>query len=278
MRISILLLLLISMVPGWTKVAYLTTEELNQVLAQVIRQADSTLRRQIIGKTLTELGDEKRMLKFVGLAEEQLGDVFNPMHDEGKLAEIIEIACRLTKKDNQTYSYLSSLLAVYQRNNIGQKATNFSLVTASGDTLFLSDIPATHTLVMFTDPKCDACARAKQRMKQNEQLQQLVQSGELNIMTVSVYGRPEDTVGVEQEIFIEGYNPDQEIVTKNLYTLPTVPLFYLLDSNKVVLVKNEPSLNRIISYLNQAPNSTEYTPYPQEAAETFLQHEHREPK
>ena len=49
---------------------------------------------------------------------------------------------------------------------------------------------------------------------------------------------------------INGWNKNQDIEQNETYSLPTLPLFYLLDSYKKVLLKGEASLNRVLRYLH----------------------------
>ena len=49
---------------------------------------------------------------------------------------------------------------------------------------------------------------------------------------------------------INGWDCRQEIESKQTYDLMTMPLFYLLDSDKHVILKNEASLNHVLRALN----------------------------
>ena len=46
-------------------------------------------------------------------------------------------------------------------------------------------------------------------------------------------------------MLINGWNQSQQIEYAELYDLPTLPCFYLLDKDYTVLIKNEGSLNKV---------------------------------
>ena len=59
------------------------------------------------------------------------------------------------------------------------------------------------------------------------------------------------------DFIINGWNKNQDIANHDTYLLPTLPLFYLLDSDKKVLLKNETSLNKVLNYLDMESSKKE---------------------
>ena len=53
------------------------------------------------------------------------------------------------------------------------------------------------------------------------------------------------------KMMINGWNQSQSIEQGELYDLPTLPCFYLLDKDYKVLIKNEGSLNKVEAKLKE---------------------------
>ena len=75
-----------------------------------------------------------------------------------------------------------------------------------------------------------------------------------SILTVVGIYPYENTNEWRQESFpdfiINGWDYKQQVEGEETYDLMTMPLFYLLDRDKRVLLKNEASLNRVLKVLN----------------------------
>ena len=52
-------------------------------------------------------------------------------------------------------------------------------------------------------------------------------------------------------MMINGWNQSHQIEYAELYDLPTLPCFYLLDKDYKVLIKNEGSLNKVEAMLKK---------------------------
>ena len=56
------------------------------------------------------------------------------------------------------------------------------------------------------------------------------------------------------------WNYTQKIFDEETYVLPSTPLFYIVDSNMTVLMKNEASLNRVETALRRLMLSSDNRP------------------
>ena len=61
---------------------------------------------------------------------------------------------------------------------------------------------------------------------------------------------------------INGWNQSRQIEYAELYDLPTLPCFYLLNREHKVLVKNEGSLNKVEAVLKALTTASEVGPQP----------------
>ena len=63
-------------------------------------------------------------------------------------------------------------------------------------------------------------------------------------------------------MMINGWNKSRQIEYAELYDLPTLPCFYLMDKEFKVLVKNEGSLNKVEAKLKDLITAQETGPAP----------------
>ena len=59
---------------------------------------------------------------------------------------------------------------------------------------------------------------------------------------------------------INGWNKSRNIEYGELYDLPTLPCFYLLDKDYKVIIKNEGSLNKVEAKLKELTSNQEVGP------------------
>lgn len=114
------------------------------------------------------------------------------------------------------------LLQQIDRNQVGSIAADVAYEDANGLRHHLHEVVAPLTLLLFTDPYCSDCQEAEERMKQEP----LLQDDRLTIIRVLPYD-----IG-------------------NTYFIQFTPAFYLLDSDKRVIMKNA-HLEQILQALQQ---------------------------
>lgn len=162
----------------------------------------------------------------------------------------------LSVDDKMRLPYLAEEV---QKNRIGTRAANVELVTADGTTLSLLDSTSAQlTLVYFNDPDCDACQQVKQRLDTCSLLRHQAQAGILRVL--AIYTGDNEVLWRNSHMpnyVLNCWNQDQSIDGDETYFLPSLPQFYLLDSSNRVLVKNQPSLNRIIDAVKNSLKESE---------------------
>ena len=202
------------------------------VFEELLRQAQSMPidnAKMILGSTMNALGkNPKDYRKAVELAERRLGNPADSLHNEELYIALLE---------NITSDYVLSsnekirptlLLQNARKNRIGTVATDIDFVTRDGKKQTLYEISSPLTLILFNDAECE------------------VDSGKLTLLTINT-GNNKSAWNKKAypPKAINGWNKSGSIDEKGLYDLPSTPLFYLLDNDKKVLLKNEPSLNAV---------------------------------
>ena len=128
-----------------------------------------------------------------------------------------------------------------EKNRIGMKAADFTYTLESGRQGRLYGLKAEYTLVFFYDPDCDTCTETKRMMTQSLFLKDMVDKGQMKVLTVY----PDENVALWKERLFEmkeewlnAYDKNQVIIHDLLYDLSSIPSFYLLDKDKKVLLKD----------------------------------------
>lgn len=192
-------------------------------------------------------GNPAAYWEVVRTAEEHYAVPADPQHDEEAYVAVLRHIVSDTTLASDKKTRYELLLADALKNRPGTTACDFAFVTIDGATGRLHDIATPLTLVYFNDPDCDACRKVKLRLDTCSTLRAL--SRERVLTVLAVYTGDDDALW-QREAFpdyvVNAHDAARAIDDEELYILPSMPLFYLLDSKKTVIVKNEPSLNRIL--------------------------------
>lgn len=235
-------------------------------LALLVQQA-STLPRDnallVMNSTMTALSENpmgyRKALEF---AETRLGNPADSLHNEDLFIACLEHATKSYVLGNSEKDRPRLLLEAARKNRIGTPAADIEYVTADGKSHHLTEACEQYTLVYFNDPDCDACEKVKTRMAQSQTLKSYVDQGLLKV--VAIY--PEDNQKLWKKAtyptwMVNGWDKKQQIENDGTYMMPaSLPVFYLLSPDKTVLMKNEPSLNRIEAALAKVMVSADKDP------------------
>jgi len=134
-------------------------------------------------------------------------------------------------------------LKAIDKNNEGERANNFRIVTSSGDTTTLYDIQSEYLLLYLQHPTCPTCQRVRKMMADFPFLNKAIASGRLKVLTV--YFEDENEVWNNyihspeaNPNYMHGWNFDQSITDKALYDTRAIPYMFILDKDKKILKKN----------------------------------------
>lgn len=149
---------------------------------------------------------------FNSLFEKYLYDPNSPFRNEDYyIAVLEEVIPKMNEYDRIRPEYL---LSMAHRNRVGMVATPFpQLNKASGDLV----------LLFFQDPECPTCKQIKEHIKNS---------------------------GLDQRVTVVLVNPDECEGLDKLYDLKALPSLYLLDREKVVLLKDV-TIEQVDDYMSQ---------------------------
>ena len=131
------------------------------------------------------------------------------------------------------------MLDMISRNQPGTVAADFGFVDRNGHAGTLHSLDSKLILIVFNDPGCDKCQEIMPAL-----LADPLFASE-GLLVLSVY--PYDDAALWRECatpmpgnWLDVHDAGSEIIDGRLYHLPAMPSFYLLDSEKRVLLKDAP--------------------------------------
>ena len=126
-------------------------------------------------------------------------------------------------------------------NRVGTLAADFVYTLSSGGQKRMHSISSPYTLLLFYNPDCHGCAEALAAMKSSSVLNNPAVMKQMKILAFYPDEDHEVWVNHETEIpatWINSYDKELTVLTKELYDLKAMPTLYLLDREKRVLLKD----------------------------------------
>lgn len=175
-------------------------------------------------------------------ADDYLFNPNSPFYNEALYGMYLEaLLGKLPQTDAMRSAYRFKLELV-KRNNVGDKATDFTYYQPDGTrrTLATTSVKNDRLLLMFYDPECESCHEVLLQMVADTALAEAVRIGKLSVLAVYTEGNDEAWRKALPDM-PEGWTvgTDREVVkTGALYDLKAMPSLYLLDGKKTVLLKD----------------------------------------
>ena len=229
-----------------------TPERYNAFLEQVAK-LEQTHAEFLMTATMETLAkDPKGYRQMMELAERRFSDAADSLHNEGLYMAVLKHATEKFVLSGSEKEKQRLLLEGAKKNMIGTVAADFDYVTPNDKTVHrLSELNADYILVYFNNPDCESCERVKERLATNETINRMVKDKQLVVLGIYPYNDGKLWKKTKYpSMMINGWNQSGQIEYAELYDLPTLPCFYLLDKSHTVLMKNEGSLNKVEAALN----------------------------
>ena len=199
-----------------------------------------------------EQDGSKAYKRLIASLEEMLSEPTWSYHNEELLALVIEHATNASCLNENEKQRPKMMLEVVNKNAPGAIAHEIEYETLDGTKGKISDNNTPLTLIYFNDPECLSCAKVKERLDTCTTLKNMVADSTLTIIGIYPYDNIEEwKLEPFPSYIINGIDLKHEIDEQQTYDLMTMPLFYLLDNKKRVILKNEASLNKVIKALTK---------------------------
>ena len=188
---------------------------------------------------------------FTELVDKYMFDPNSPLRNEdyyGVYASLLASSEFIPESMQGKYARDAKLCAL---NKVGTKAADFRFADKRGRMNTLYNIKAPYTLLFFSNPGCEACMNIIEVLRGEPSIARLISSGMLSVLNIYI---DEDLdawrsyMPVYPEEWYNGFDPDFVIRNEMLYNVRAIPSLYLLDSEKMVILKDAPE-NRVFDYL-----------------------------
>ena len=190
---------------------------------------------------------------FEKMVPKYLYDPNSPVRDEDLYLPFVEglAASELVSEDlKPAYSHDARMCSL---NQVGTRAADFSFTDLGGRKHNLYGIKSPFTLLMFTNPGCDACHEVIETLQTNAIIPGLVKNGTLAVVNVYIDLEREKWHALAKEYPTEWYNGyDQDFAIRQdlTYNVRGIPSLYVLDKDKNVIMKDAPTDKAVIYLQN----------------------------
>ena len=192
----------------------------------------------------------KQYKALIASLEEMLSEPTWDYHNEELFAKVMEHASTASCLSDNERLRPKSMLEVVRKNAPGTVANEINYETLDGSRHKLSDISTPYTLIYFNDPECLSCAKVKERLDTTTLLKVMVSDSTLTVLGIYPLDNVEEWKAEPfPSYIINGWDWEQKVDGEMTYDLMTMPMFYLLDRDKRVILKNEASLNRMLKVM-----------------------------
>ncbi len=226
----------------WHDAAYVASETVG--LLMQLPQYDEAGRRRQIGALLAVASADAQLLVMVqDVVDRCFDDPNSPMRNEELYIVYLEELLRLPVLTEGERLRPEHRLAMARRNRPGTAATDFAYVCRDGRRRTLhATAPGKRLLLVFYDPECAHCTEILNMVHNSAAVAGAVRGGMLEVLAVYTEGNRrvwEDTADSMPREWTVACDIDS-IVDRELYDIPAMPVMYLLDADKTVLLKDAP--------------------------------------
>jgi len=186
------------------------------------------------------------------IAERYLDDPNSPLRNEALYMVYLEELLRLPGLSEYDRIRPAARLETARKNRPGGVATDFAYLDRTGKRRTLhTTAKGRPLLLVFYDPECGHCAGILQQVGESPVLRECVARQELAVLAVYTEGNrrlwDETKTRMPQEWTV-GFDLDS-IVERELYAVPAMPVMYLLDGDRRVVLKDAmlPEIERMLN-------------------------------
>lgn len=184
---------------------------------------------------------------FVSLGEKYLAGRWSPMRDEDMYVVMLRVLASGDPFPAGERGLARFRLEMALKNRPGEPAADFSFELADGSRCSLYGIDAEYLIVFFNDPDCVECRSLRSELASSPELGGLLASGRAKVLSLNVAGGSFDAGSPSG--WIDACDRGRTVYSDALYDLRSLPVLYLLSSDKHVLLKDT-SLEDILDCLS----------------------------
>lgn len=176
---------------------------------------------------------------FMAVAKKYLAESQSPVFNEELYIMMLQSLLSSDMLDSARRAKYSVILNTEMKNRVGKVATDFEFMLRDGERGRLSEINAKYILVFFSDPDCDRCNLVKAQIDASAVVRIKLLLGDLALLSVCVEGDTDAWKRIKTpDEWIDACDEKCAIYDQELYDIPGLPSFYLLDSSHRVILRD----------------------------------------
>ena len=196
---------------------------------------------QSIGRLLTDVAKDSVSFRLVtDVLERYLDDPNSPMRNESHYILYLEELLRLPGLSEYDRMRPAYRLEIAKKNRPGSIATDFVYTDRNGRPRTLHKTKGEKLLLLFYDPECEHCSEILRQVHESNIIKNSIDTKKLTILAVyteenrKAWDETKNSMPQEWTIGID----IDSIEENELYSIPAMPVMYLLDRDKKVLLKD----------------------------------------
>ena len=218
----------------------------------------------VAGKSVTRLFDRAAACErkdtssnvfevFTDLVIKYLYDPNSPMRNEDHYSFYASCLAKSDLVEDVMKEKYAREAALASLNRVGTKATDFRFSDKRGKMRTLYSVDADLTLLFFSNPGCTACKSIIDELNNNPVISGLISEGIMAVLNIYI---DEDLdawrsyMPIYPENWYNGFDPDFVLRGEGLYNVRAIPSLYLLDKDKVVIMKDAPEA-KVFDFLSR---------------------------
>jgi len=197
---------------------------------------------QGVGSLVSVLAKDSNALSLLSdMVARYLDEPNSPMRNETYYILFLESLLRQPSLYESDRLRAEHKLGMAKKNRPGMLSSDFAYVDRNGRCCTLHNTAAGRQLLLvFYDPECDHCSEILEQVSESAIINSCIDRGQLTVLAVYTEGNRdlwEDTKNSMPQQWMVGFDTDG-IVDLERYSIPAMPVMYLLDSDKKVMLKD----------------------------------------
>lgn len=208
---------------------------------------------QSIGRLLTDVAKDSVSFRLVSdFLERYLDDPNSPMRNESHYILYLKELLRLPGLSEYDRMRPAYRLEIARKNRPGSIATDFAYTDRNGRSWTLHKTKGKFLLLLFYDPECEHCSEILRQVHESDIIRNSINKKELTILAVYTEENRkawDETKNSMPQEWTVGIDTDS-IEDNELYSIPAMPVMYLLDRDKKVLLKDAflPEIEALLNF------------------------------
>ncbi|MDR1554370.1 MAG: DUF5106 domain-containing protein [Prevotellaceae bacterium] len=185
--------------------------------------------------------DSSAYIRFVNICEQYLYGANSPYRSDELYIPVLQNIINTNLIDENHKILAEYRLKMAMKNRTGNQATDFEYTLESGITHRLYDIKTDFVLLFINNPDCNACKEYTERINASQLIQQVIREELLTVLAVYPDMDLDGWKKYQTQIpanWINAYDKKLAIRNDEIYDLRAIPVLYLLDKDKKVLLKD----------------------------------------